>query len=246
MSWQASLQEAISDIKSVAVLIGREGLGPWQKLELETFLAHAIDRGVPIIPVLLPGAPDGTALPSFLQEFHYVDLRKGLSETNLYRFVWGITGTKPTGRVARGRDENIDLFLCFANADRDIVQNIAEALKRKGIQLWPDDWSLSLDESWERLLSGDFHRIRALAVFAGNNGGPWIDEQVESFIWELVESNQLVIPIILPNATLDPRFPVYLRRRQILDFRKTDSDPILRLENQLSVNSAQQNGAFNG
>ena len=246
MSWQDSLQEAISDIKAVAVLIGGEGLGPWQKLELRAFLTNAIDRGVPIIPVLLPGASDILELPSFLKAIHYLDLRKGLSETSLDRFEWGITGRKPINRATAGKDENIDLFLCFVNADRKIVQDIAKALKRKDVRLWPDDWSLSPDESWERLLSRDFHRIRALAVFAGDNGGPWVDDQVESFIWELLEADQLVLPIILPNATFDPRFPVYLRRRNILDLRRTDSDLISELANQLSVNSAQQKGAFDG
>ena len=50
---------------------------------------------LPIIPVLLPGAPDDVKLPLFLAEFTWVDLRDGLKADGLDRLVWGITGVKP-------------------------------------------------------------------------------------------------------------------------------------------------------
>ena len=50
---------------------------------------------MPIIPVLLPGAPDIAKLPLFLEAFTWVDLREGMKKESLDRLEWGITGVKP-------------------------------------------------------------------------------------------------------------------------------------------------------
>jgi hypothetical protein len=50
---------------------------------------------LPIIPVLLPGAPADVVLPTFLEAKTWVDLRNGLTAEGLERLRWGITGEKP-------------------------------------------------------------------------------------------------------------------------------------------------------
>lgn len=55
---------------------------------------------VPIIPVLLPGAPAEVKLPLFLEAFTWVDLRNGLTPDGLERLRWGITGEKPRENTA--------------------------------------------------------------------------------------------------------------------------------------------------
>jgi hypothetical protein len=245
-SWQDSLEEALAGTKSIAVLVGRDGLGPWEMLELKGILSEAVDKGVPVIPVLLPGAPYKPDLPIFLQQLAWVDLRQGLSPKGLNDLQWGITGKRPAIKVAERDDEPIDLFLCFLSGDRAAVRQIAEQLKREQIRSWPDDWSLSPEESWRQLLSRRIQRINALAVFAGDDGGPWVDDQIESFIWELIEADQLVIPVILSSAIRDPKFPVYLRRKQIVDFRESKSDPVSLLVHLLSVERNKKKGSLNG
>ena len=59
-----------------------------------------IGNVVPIIPVLLPGAPDDAKLPLFLEAFTWVDLRRGLTPDGLERLRWGITGQKPRENTA--------------------------------------------------------------------------------------------------------------------------------------------------
>ena len=58
-------------------------------------LTEFIDRGYPVIPVLLPGAPEKPKLPLFLKGFTWVDLRGGLTDEGLDLLIWGITGKKP-------------------------------------------------------------------------------------------------------------------------------------------------------
>ena len=95
LNWQTLIEGGISLSRSIAVLIGRDGLGPWENEEMQAALVHAVKDGRPIIPVLLPDAPAQPKLPAFLGLRTWVDLRPGLTEAGLDRLVWGITGTRP-------------------------------------------------------------------------------------------------------------------------------------------------------
>lgn len=93
--WQEALEEIIETTRSSAVLVGKDGLGPWQDAEMRGCLSEFVDRKQPVIPVLLPGAPEEPRLPFFLKRFTWVDLRAGLTEEGLDRLQWGVTGRRP-------------------------------------------------------------------------------------------------------------------------------------------------------
>lgn len=88
---QEALEKVIGSVRAVAVLIGNDGLGPWEDVEMRACLAQFVSRKAPVIPVLLPGAPAEPKLPMFLSSFMWVDLRDGLSQHGLERLVLGIT-----------------------------------------------------------------------------------------------------------------------------------------------------------
>ncbi len=92
--WQEELERILQASKSVAVMISNEGMGRWQKREMRACLSEFVNRGLPVIPVLLPGGPNRSILPLFLKEFTWVDLRAGLTKNGLDRLVWGVTGMK--------------------------------------------------------------------------------------------------------------------------------------------------------
>ncbi|HKH45856.1 MAG TPA: toll/interleukin-1 receptor domain-containing protein [Thermoanaerobaculia bacterium] len=93
--WQEALEEVIETTRASAVLVGKDGLGPWQDQEMRGCLSEFVERKLPIIPVLLPGALEVPKLPFFLKRFTWVDLRGGLTEEGLNRLQWGATGEKP-------------------------------------------------------------------------------------------------------------------------------------------------------
>jgi small GTP-binding protein len=93
LPWQRALEQQISHIKSAAVFVGQEGIGPWQRQEIEAFLREFVDRGCPVIPVLLPTAPQEPKLPIFLRSMTWIDFRKQ-SPHPLNQLIWGITGKK--------------------------------------------------------------------------------------------------------------------------------------------------------
>ncbi|HEX3131202.1 MAG TPA: tetratricopeptide repeat protein [Thermoanaerobaculia bacterium] len=95
-------EEAIKTCKAVAVFVGESGLGPWEREEERILLTQAVKRGLPVIPVLLPGAPKRPDFPIFLAERTWLDFRKeGITAAGIERLVWGMTGEKPRPRKDR-------------------------------------------------------------------------------------------------------------------------------------------------
>lgn len=92
--WQALLEQQITRIGSAAVFIGASGISPWHQQEMRGFLSEFADRQVPVIPVLLPDAPDQPDLPVFLRQMTWVDFRVADPDP-LQRLLWGITGRRP-------------------------------------------------------------------------------------------------------------------------------------------------------
>lgn len=74
--WQVELEEHINTINSAAVFVGKNGFGPWQENEIRAFLSEFVNRGCPVIPVILPDAQTIPALPIFLKQMTWIDLRK--------------------------------------------------------------------------------------------------------------------------------------------------------------------------
>jgi tetratricopeptide (TPR) repeat protein len=101
--WIPALEQAIQISNTAAVLVGENGFGPWEQPEYEGSLSEFVGRGLPVIPVLLPGAPEKPNLPLFLKGFTWVDLRQGLTEEGLDRLEWGITGKKTNREKKAGR-----------------------------------------------------------------------------------------------------------------------------------------------
>ncbi|MDQ3813212.1 MAG: toll/interleukin-1 receptor domain-containing protein, partial [Armatimonadota bacterium] len=81
--WQEALEDIIQSTKSAAVLIGKDGLGPWEEPEMRACLSEFVRRKMPVIPILLPGARKKPKLPLFLTQFTWVDLRAGLTDEGI-------------------------------------------------------------------------------------------------------------------------------------------------------------------
>jgi TIR domain-containing protein/HNH endonuclease len=102
--WQKALDEIIETCRTAAVLVGPSGLGPWQEPEMMACLSEFVNRKLPVLLVLLPGAPDIPKLPLLLKTLTWVDMREGLSGLNWDHLIWGITGKKPVRSKPRQTD----------------------------------------------------------------------------------------------------------------------------------------------
>lgn len=103
--WQRALEEQISQIRSAAIFIGPNGIGPWQNQEIDAFLREFVRRECPVIPVMLSNAPTRPTLPVFLSAMMWVDFRQ-LDPDPMFQLIWGITGenksTKPQAITKQG------------------------------------------------------------------------------------------------------------------------------------------------
>lgn len=95
--FQDVIQEVIPKVRCAGIVIGREGLGRWQTVELRAFISNCVESNVPVIPILLPGVK---ALPNelkFLRELRLVKVSDMLKDDGaLDSIEWGILGRKPS------------------------------------------------------------------------------------------------------------------------------------------------------
>lgn len=97
LAWQVALEDQIAQIDSAIVFVGSSGIGPWQGMEMRSFLSEFVQRNCPVIPTILPEAKTVPELPIFLRQMVWVDFREN-PQRALELLIWGITGTRPARR----------------------------------------------------------------------------------------------------------------------------------------------------
>jgi energy-coupling factor transporter ATP-binding protein EcfA2 len=104
-SWVDALQEAIAAAQAVAVFIGKDGLGVWQKREMALALDKQADAErngsrFPVVPVILPQA-DIEKAPGFLLLNTFIDLRSSIADADaLEALTRAIQGQPPSPSTA--------------------------------------------------------------------------------------------------------------------------------------------------
>ncbi|MDA1054597.1 MAG: TIR domain-containing protein [Planctomycetota bacterium] len=104
--WQEGLEQGLGTAKSIAVFLGVNGLGRWQKPEMRAALSQSVDRGDAIIPVLLPGGPELGSLPMFLRSYTCVDMRGGINDSGLHLLECGIRGIQPRSSITESANRS--------------------------------------------------------------------------------------------------------------------------------------------
>jgi len=183
--WQADLEALISTVRTVAVLVGRNGIGPWQEMEMRAVLAEAVRRKIPVIPVLLRGAPRQPQLPLFLQGFPWVDLRR-FTEKGMDRLVWAITGERPpAGKILAPKSCALVAQLFTVNGSLSAIpegHHVRLAVQRSGL-FWPKDPELpAQDQRWRLQIreSGSGRRFSLALLLVDDKGHEQISEWFEA------------------------------------------------------------------
>ena len=168
LPWQDGLEEAMKTTRAAAVCLGGHGKGSWQKPEIRACLGQMVERGLPVISVLLPGAPENPDLGLFLKDNTWVDLRDGLfAEEGLDRLYWGITGKRPEPRTraplagpphsleavrpASGRAGGATVFFSYSHKDSKWLENFRTMLApavRAGIVSMKWDDQIEPSQNW--------------------------------------------------------------------------------------------------
>jgi hypothetical protein len=93
--FQEEIERILPNIGSVAVFVGKSGIGPWEDLEMRAAISQFVRRRLPVIPVLLPDVGTIPGLPLFLREFSWISLTNETMDEALDNLEWGITGKHP-------------------------------------------------------------------------------------------------------------------------------------------------------
>jgi len=128
--WQDEAEEVIRTCRAAAVFVGQSGIGPWEHEEMRALLDGAVRRKIPIIPVLLPGAPTTPDLPLFLRQRTWVDLRNGITADGLDSIVWGTTGKKPRRKEKEPKPGPLPLHNLPYPPLRDLLKGRDEELRK--------------------------------------------------------------------------------------------------------------------
>jgi formylglycine-generating enzyme required for sulfatase activity len=110
--WLDILEQDIGRIKTVAVFVGKAGVGPWQRREISTFLREFVELGTPVMPVLLANAPAKPQLPILLKNMTYVDFRRQESKP-FESLLWGITGRRSIQEPRNGQSESLGQWFSY-------------------------------------------------------------------------------------------------------------------------------------
>jgi hypothetical protein len=92
--FQPLLEKGLQSSGCIIIALGSSGVGPWQDEETQLALNIARTLQRPLIPVLLPGFQDASAIAGFLGARSRIDFRQGYSDEEISRLIWGITGEK--------------------------------------------------------------------------------------------------------------------------------------------------------
>lgn len=89
--WQEGLVTNLSQVKHVALLVGRSGMGPWEDSETLHLIREFASRQIMVHAILLPDAPHAPQLPPFLTGAAWIDFRQREPDP-FEQFVWVVSG----------------------------------------------------------------------------------------------------------------------------------------------------------
>ena len=118
------------------------------------------------------------------------------------------------------------VFLCHNSKDKPQVRHLAKLLREYGVLPWIDENGILGGDQFVPKLEEVIKKVPAALVLVGANWlGSWQKEEYYAFLNEFVtrrhdEKRPLrIVPVLLPDAPLEPELPVFLRSFSWVDMR---------------------------
>lgn len=105
-----------------------------------------------------------------------------------------------------GPSETWDVFISYAQVDREAVHTLAINLHELGLRVFLDAWELGPGDVVVHRLDAGLAGSRAgiLAVSAASVRRPWVQQEYAVLLTRSVELGQRLIPVVLEDAALQP------------------------------------------
>lgn len=123
--------------------------------------------------------------------------------------------------------EDFDVYLCYREADKAAVRQIAARLLERNIIPWLEEWEVVAGEDRQQKLAAQIPTIGKAAVFVGNGLPPWQDQSEDECLHAFAHKSA-VIPVALQECLDQPELPDYISKDWV-DLRQSEPDPIAHL-----------------
>jgi len=123
----------------------------------------------------------------------------------------------PATSPASSPAETWDVFISYAQSDRQSVHTLATNLHELGLRVFLDAWELGLGDVVVHRLDAGLAGSRAgiLAISAASVQRPWVQQEYAVLLTRSVELGQRLIPVVIEDAVL----PSMLASRLWVDLR---------------------------
>lgn len=125
------------------------------------------------------------------------------------------------------------VFVSYAQADKDVARQVAETLRHAGLDVWIDAWELKAGDSIAQRIDESISSSDVLLVLLSPSAvaSQWVQKELNTALsGELRDRAITVIPALLEDCELPP----FLSDRQYLDLRHDRPAAIRRLIDQIS------------
>lgn len=96
-----------------------------------------------------------------------------------------------------------DVFLSYRHGDREVVAELDNRLRRRGITTWRDDNKLRGGDEWIRRLAGALRHSSTCAVLIGEAGlGGMRDQEIQVAMGLHSEGKLRVFAVLLPGCNV--------------------------------------------
>jgi hypothetical protein len=99
-----------------------------------------------------------------------------------------------------------DTFLSHNSKDKPDVKRLGEALKKRSLTVWLDEWERRRGLPWQDALEEIVANCKSAAVCVGDNGiGPWEDPEMKALLRRSVDEKKTgnLVPIPIKPRTTD-------------------------------------------
>ncbi len=99
--------------------------------------------------------------------------------------------SEPTAR-------DLDVFISHASEDKDeVVRPLAEALRKRGLDVWYDEFELKIGDSLRRKIDSGLARSRFGVVVLSQAflGKGWTNYELDGLVTRAVSGEQVLLPI---------------------------------------------------
>jgi hypothetical protein len=135
-------------------------------------------------------------------------------------------------QAERERSRQYDVFLCHNSKDKPQVRRLKERLDNEGLVCWIDEDVLLPGDQVVPSLETVVDTVPAALVLVGANWlGRWQQQEYYALFQRFAERQQRdserafrLIPVLLPDASLQPELPTFLRTIHWTDLRSRGYD----------------------